>query len=104
MTRAQAERLVEKLDALADPARGGTEHERAAARNKATAMRARYGLDKPTRPTTHARQRTRRRPAYTAPMSGAAWTFNTATQEHSPNVKVHHYKDRANWRIEITDW
>jgi len=106
VTRAQAERLVAKLDALAAPGSGAYPGERDAARAKASTIRARHGLDRPApQPRQQARPRSRSaRPAWTAPSTGAAWAFDVKTQKHTPNVKVHHYTDPSNWRIEITDW
>jgi hypothetical protein len=29
------------------------------------------------------------------------WQFNAKTGEHTDNVKVHHYQDISNWKIEV---
>jgi hypothetical protein len=94
---ARAEALHAKLLALADPARGGTTHERAVAKQKADMLAARYGLAPPSR-TARPRRRT---PRFTAPAAGEAWFFKPATGEHHGAVKVLSYTDRGNWRIEI---
>lgn len=98
MDRDDALRLVEKLDTLADPTRGGTDAERAVAKRKAMSLRARFGL--------RSGERVRHTPPprrFTASASGetvsAVW--NVQTGEHSSNVKVHHYESPRSWKIEI---
>lgn len=101
MTPDQARRKVAALLALADPARGGTPAECQAARVKAQQLIARYHLEAPKASRPRAAKPKQREPRFTAPASGPAWGFDWATGKASPNVIVHHYRDRANWRIEI---
>jgi hypothetical protein len=97
MERADAVRLVAKLQALADPTRGGTDAERAIAGEKATRLIKRFGLN--------AGETVRPKPApprhFTAPAHGGAWDFDWRTGAHGPNVKVERYQDARNWKIEI---
>lgn len=99
INRADALARVHKLLALADPARGGTPNERAVAKTKAGRLVAKFrfeGHELRARPSE-------RRQRWAAPTRGPAeaWSFNPATGEASGNVKVHAYRDRSNWRIEI---
>lgn len=98
MERTTALRLARKLTALADPTRGGTPAERALADAKAKRLIERHGLR-----GHELRERTRERRPFTAPSSGPAerWSFDPTTGQASANVKVHSYRDRTNWRIEI---
>jgi hypothetical protein len=111
MTREQAADRVAKLQALADPARGGSPAERATAAAKARVLTERFGLHKaqearprPARPRPSARERQRGarvRRWFVAATDGAAWSFDASTGEHSPNVRVVSYRDRSNWKIEV---
>ena len=97
MTRDAALRRIQKLDALADPARGGTDAERALAREKAAALRAKFSVSA---------SETRKRPAprrrvFRTTSGGAAWAFNVATGEASSNVRVEHWNSPGDWKIEI---
>jgi hypothetical protein len=100
VTPEKAASLVSKLEALADPARGGTASERATAQRKAADLRQRFNLDRPSF-SVRAGPVPRSGPIFTAPRSGPAWEFNGVTGKGSKNVKIHHYRDRANWKIEI---
>lgn len=98
LTRSEALARVHKLLALADPARGGTPNERAVAKTKAGRLIALWRFD-----SGELRAPTERRQRWTAPTRGPAetWSFDPATGDASANVKVYHYRDRANWRIEV---
>lgn len=102
MNRAEAVERVRKLQALADPARGGTPAEREVASNKAAALMERFGLD-----------RAEAAPREPAP-SGGVFTSSTSTTgaygyvvwnpvtgEHSSNVRVHAHASYNSWTIEI---
>lgn len=97
MDREQALAKVAKLRALADPARGGTDGERAVARAKAEVLERRFRLGRVAPPPP---QRPRR---FEVPVRGKprAWDFDMRTGQGSGNVKVHRYQDRANWKIEV---
>ncbi len=110
MNRDTALRLVEKLRAVTTD-RGATGPEAAVAAEKADALVVRFGLDRQTglRSEQH-----RPRRARAAPPAGSRdwvggsmfakqpdWRFDARTGKGSPNVKVHEYKSRREWRIEI---
>jgi hypothetical protein len=101
MTPEKAASLVSKLEALADPARGGTASERATAQRKAADLRRRFNLDRPSFSAPRAGPAPRSGPIFTAPRSGPAWEFNVKTGKGSKNVRVDYYRNRANWRIEV---
>jgi hypothetical protein len=97
MDRNAAIRLVGKLEALADPKRGGTEAECAVARAKADALIKRFNLNRretacppPPRPRR-----------FTASRRGGAWEFDIRTGAASSNVKVHRHNSVRDWKIEI---
>lgn len=90
--------------------RGATPAEESAARVKADALTAKYGLkEAPSR----ARSQARPRPAppvnfkgwrggtIFAPFEVPRFEFDAQTGKSSKNVKVHHHRNRGNWRIEI---
>jgi hypothetical protein len=120
VTRDKAAQRIAKLDAVAAPGSGATPNERHVAQSKAAHLRAQHNLPRTPAPpappsgsgaggvrtsrTRPSRPPRTPGPTYTAPMTGAAWAFNVQTQQHSPNVRVKHYTNRANWSIEITDW
>lgn len=114
MTREQAAARVAKLQALAEPGRGGSPAERALATKKAGELTARFGLHKTPRPTPprsvppFGQRGPRRGPprrssgrVFVTDLQGAAWAFNAVTGEHSDNVKVRSYRNRSNWKIEV---
>jgi hypothetical protein len=91
MDRAQASRLVGKLQALAaDPA--ATEAEKALAGAKAEALSARFrlGVAEPGRPRRHARRRYRIR---------RVWVASPDTRWGSPNLEVEDW--RGDWKITV---
>ena len=107
MDRSAAARLVSKLQAITAD-RGATGPEAAVAAAKAKALIDRFGLTGPPPPT--APRRRAARPAPTAGFAGwvgglaqdrQAWAFDWQTGTGSSNVKVHRYRDRHNWKIEI---
>jgi hypothetical protein len=108
VTADQARARIEKLLALADPARGGTDNERAVALQKAQALSNRYGIglegERRAHTARQARSRARRPPHYAAPAHGPAFDFAAfmrTGKADAPGVKVHHYRNRGDWKIEI---
>ena len=107
MDRSTAARLVAKLQAVTTD-RGATASEAAVAAAKAKALTDRFGLASTPPPPP----RPRRQAPRPAPAAGFAfwvggqpqtepWTFDWRTGKGSENVKVHRYRDRGNWKIEI---
>ena len=97
MTRDKARSLLAKLQALADPARGGTPGERAAAQRKADDLIARFDLRRPEPPPIRPTR------VFTGGRDGqmpTAW-FTDEKGTPAEGVKVHHFQDRRNWRIEF---
>jgi hypothetical protein len=113
VTREQAASRVAKLEALAQPGRGGSPAERASAGRKARELTERYGLHRapraasprsgrPVAPGSRgARRGPRRERVFVGGVSGAAWAFDVTTGKGSANVKVRSYQNRSNWKIEV---
>lgn len=89
--------------------RGATPAEALTAQRKAQQITERFGIAD----TEMRKPRVRDRPmraqpstvAYGFPMGPPPipdWEFDPTTGKHSKNVKVHHYANPGNWRIEIT--
>src|SRR5262245_47119990 len=98
MTRAKVVEKARKLDELAR--RTSYAGERRAAREALLRLVVRHGIG----PDEYAPKPLAERPrSWTAPTHGPAkrWYFNPLTGEGSANVKVHAYRNRANWRIEV---
>lgn len=93
MTKDGARRLIAKLEALADPTRGGTPAECALAGEKARELRARFRILEAS-PEPEAPRR------FTGRRRGASF-FDPRTGAHSSDVLVHHYRGRRDWKIEI---
>lgn len=114
MTKDNAARLVAKLEALASDS-AATPSEATSARAKAKALRAKYHLDakqvRSERRRTYRRQQPRPRTTYAAPRAAprraAAPLFNAFDQfdpktgKATGGIKVHHYQDPRNWKIEL---
>lgn len=121
MTKADAQRQVRALRQMTT-ARGATPAEAETARAKVLALTERWGLDQPAptprpRPTPAPGRRAadvraefmasfnamyaNAKPVDRAMMEGLGFVFDMKTGAHSSNVKVHRYKDKANWRIEV---
>lgn len=105
MRREDAARLVPKLRALAAD-KAATPGEARLAREKADALVARYnlGVEEVRRSAPRRGRRRRARPAPPADWafwSIPNWDFDLQTGRASKNVKVHHYHDSRNWKIEI---
>jgi hypothetical protein len=111
VTRDQAAQRIAKLRALANPAGGATPAEQRLAAKKATKLEQEHGLrtrSKPrqrrsrgTGPGPRPRPRVPYMPNVTSTIAQMDWQFNAKTGEHTDNVKVHHYQDISNWKIEV---
>jgi hypothetical protein len=97
VNRDQATERIRKLEALADPARGGTAAERLVAEKKALLLRQRFSIKEPVKAKPAARPRT----YYGDSLGGVEWAFNIYSGAHSENVTVHHHTSASSWKIEI---
>lgn len=110
MTKAQAQRRVSKLEALAAD-RAAQPGEKATAARKASELRVRYGLDREPRPRTRLRPRPTPRPTpgpvqfrvvYIDPsLVNIFEHFDLQTGQSDGEVKVHYHRDRHNWKVEL---
>jgi hypothetical protein len=101
MTKAEAHARVLKLREMTE-ARGASANEARVASAKADRLVRKFGLD--MRAPRQAKPSSRR-PSFVSDVFGVSWptdwAFDVQTGEHIPNVKVHEYRNPANWRIEI---
>lgn len=97
MNRDAAIRRIAKLEALADPTRGGTDAERALASSKAASLRAKFSVSA----TETARPRSRSRVFRTSRRGDTSWSFDVSTGAASANVRVERWNGPGDWKIEV---
>ena len=98
MDKTTAIRLVRKLRAVTED-RGATGPEAQLAAEKASRLEKRFGLG----PMDFAAPKVKPREWRASPMGGVVpfFDFDIATGKAGPGVKVHHYTNRSNWKVEI---